>query len=111
MRKPIVPSPETITPTTPLRLDIAAQIAFPDGSVTARALRTEAVRGNLDIETIANKQFTTLQAIEDMRKKCRVNQRGQGSGLSQPNTMSTVRSSDTQHGSSVMDRAKSHGLP
>jgi hypothetical protein len=35
-------------------------VAFPDGSIGASALPSEWKRGNLRIETIANKQFTTL---------------------------------------------------
>jgi hypothetical protein len=67
-----VPSPDTITATTPLRLDIAAQIAFPDGSVGVSGLRREIERGNLRAEMIAGKMFTTLANIDDMRKKCAV---------------------------------------
>jgi hypothetical protein len=67
-----VPSPDTITATTPLRLSIAAQIAFPDGSVSVSGLRREIGRGNLRVEMIAGKQFTTLADIETMRKKCAV---------------------------------------
>ena len=65
------PPSEAISPTTPLRLDIAAQLAFPDGSIGVHALRLEARRGNLKIEKIANKQFTTLQDIQEMRERCR----------------------------------------
>ena len=69
-RKPkVIPSPDTITPTTPLRLSDAARLAFPDGSVTVNTLRTAARRGLLQIETVGNKQFTTLKAIEEMRRK------------------------------------------
>ena len=67
-----VPSPDTITATTPLRLDIAAQIAFPDGSVGVSGLRREIERSNLRAEMIAGKMFTTLANIDDMRKKCAV---------------------------------------
>ena len=73
-----IPSPETITPTTPLRLDIAAQIAFPDGSVGVSGLRREIARGNLRAERIAGKIFVTLAAIQDMRTQCAV-QKGQDS--------------------------------
>lgn len=61
-----------ITPDTPLRLAKAAQLAFPDGSITEKSLRREAARGHLDIERIAGKDFTTLAAIERMRTLCRV---------------------------------------
>ena len=35
-----VPIPETIDPSAPLRLDVAAKIAFPDGSMTASGFRS-----------------------------------------------------------------------
>jgi hypothetical protein len=57
---------------TPLRLGIAAKLAFPDGSITERSLRAEAKRGRLTVERIGNKDFTTLEAIERMRELCRV---------------------------------------
>src|SRR5829696_9068177 len=60
---------------TPMRLSKAARLAFPDGSVTATALRKEAKRGRLVIERIAGRDFTTMQHIEEMRKKCRVEPR------------------------------------
>src|SRR5690348_2032428 len=68
--------------TAPLRLAKAAAIAFPDGSMTASGLRAEARRGNLVIERIAGKDFTTLDEIEHMRKKCRIAQKDQGCGSS-----------------------------
>jgi hypothetical protein len=56
----------------PIRLSVAAALAFPDGSMTASGLRREAARGRLTIERIAGKDFTTLRAINEMRKQCRV---------------------------------------
>jgi hypothetical protein len=47
----------------PLRLEIAAACAFPDGSMKASGLRREAARGKLIIERIAGKDYTTLKAI------------------------------------------------
>lgn len=47
----------------PLRLARAAEIAFPDGGMTASGLRREAERGNLQITRVAGKDFTTLRAI------------------------------------------------
>jgi hypothetical protein len=61
-----------VTLDTPLRLEIAARIAFPDGSMTASGLRREGKRGRLVVERIAGKDFTTLSSIEDMRKLCRL---------------------------------------
>ena len=52
--------PANAGPDTPLRLDVAAKLAFPDGSVTAGSLRREARAGRLVIERIAGKDFTTL---------------------------------------------------
>jgi hypothetical protein len=55
-----------------LRLATAAKIAFPNGTMTASGLRNEARKGNLEIELIAGRHFTTLANIEKMREKCRV---------------------------------------
>ena len=100
-------SPETITPTTPLRLDVAAQLAFPDGSMTASGLRREGRRGHLVIERIAGKDFTTLHHIEDMRLKCRDQQKAQGSGSNPKSVTPTASSSATQPGSSATERVRS----
>jgi hypothetical protein len=56
----------------PLRLSVAAKVAFPDGSMTASGLRREAARGRLYVERIAGKDYTTLVAIKRMRELCRV---------------------------------------
>lgn len=56
----------------PLRLKVAAALAFPDGSMTASGLRREAARGRLVITRIAGKDYTTLRAIQEMRELCRV---------------------------------------
>jgi hypothetical protein len=61
-----------LAPDAPLRLSIAAKLAFPDGSMTASGLRREALRGRLQVERIAGKDYTTLEAINEMRKLCRV---------------------------------------
>jgi hypothetical protein len=64
----------------PLRLALAAQIAFPDGSMSAAGLRKERDRGRLVTEMIAGKEYTTLAEIERMRELCRV--QAKASGLS-----------------------------
>ena len=64
--------PDKIDPSAPLRLDIAAKLAFPDGSMTVSGLRREGARGRLALERIANKDYTTLEAIWNMRQLCRV---------------------------------------
>ncbi len=55
----------------PLRLKDAIEIAFPRGGITVAGLRREIARGRLTVELIANKQFVTLAAIEEMRERCR----------------------------------------
>jgi hypothetical protein len=66
------PPREDIGHDQPLRLAVAAALAFPDGSMTASGLRREAARGRLAIERIAGKDYTTLANIERMRELCRV---------------------------------------
>jgi hypothetical protein len=74
---------DTITPTTPLRLKTAAEIAFPDGSMKLAGLRREIARGRLAYEVIAGKHYTTLADIEDMRRLCRVQAKAAGVKSSQ----------------------------
>lgn len=66
-----LPAREKIGPDTPLRLQVAAAVAYPDGSMTASGLRLEASRGRLVIERTAGKDYTTLAAIDRMRELCR----------------------------------------
>jgi len=61
-----------IAPNAPIRLSVAAKLAFPDGTMTASGLRREAARGRLIVERIAGKDFTTLNHIAQMREQCRV---------------------------------------
>lgn len=61
-----------ISPTSPLRLEVAARLAFPDGSITIRGLRRQIARGRLAYEVIAGKHYTTLADIDEMRKRCRI---------------------------------------
>jgi hypothetical protein len=76
-----IPPPEQVTLDTPLRLEIVAAIAFPDGSMTAAGLRREAARGRLLIERIAGKDYTTLAHIERMRELCRLHRKEPGCGF------------------------------
>ena len=71
-----------ISPTSPLRLETAARLAFPDGSMTISGLRREIARGRLSYEMIAGKHYTTLADIEEMRKLCRVQARPKASQAS-----------------------------
>ena len=70
------------TDTTPLRLKIAAERAFPGGGMSASGLRREAERGRLIIERVAGKDYTTMQAIADMRRLCRVAKPQPGASVS-----------------------------
>ena len=63
---------DKIDPSTPLRLAVAAALAYPDGSMTASGLRKERDRGRLIVERTAGKDYTTLAAIQRMRELCRV---------------------------------------
>jgi len=70
-----VPLSDEVKPDTPLRLSVAAALAFPDGSMTASGLRREGARGRLVIERVAGKDYTTLANIERMRELCRVHEK------------------------------------
>jgi hypothetical protein len=71
---------DNILPEHPLRLEDAIKYGFPHGGMTVSGLRREAARGRLVIERIANKDFTSLQIIEEMRKLCRVEAEGHDCG-------------------------------
>jgi hypothetical protein len=63
---------ENVSHEAPIRLDVAAKIAFPDGTMGAAGLRKERDKGNLITEMIAGKEYVTLAEIERMRERCRV---------------------------------------
>jgi hypothetical protein len=98
---------DKISKDTPLRLSVAAALAFPDGSMTTSGLRKEAARGRLAIERIAGKDYTTLAAIEEMRALCRVRQKGPVYGSGPKNESPMGPSGNAQCGSSETDRARS----
>ena len=77
----------SITDDTPLRLNRAAALAFPDGSITGDTLRREAAKGRLDVERIGGKFFTILAAIREMRQRCRVVKKARDSGYAPPDVM------------------------
>lgn len=98
---------DDIRPNTPLRLDAAAALAYPDGSMTASGLRREAKRGRLVIERTAGKDYTTLAAIERMRELCHVQPREYNSGYARKNATPTAPSANAPCGLFGTDRAKS----
>jgi hypothetical protein len=69
-----------VAPDAPLRLSVAAALAFPNGSMTTSGLRREAERGRLVIERIAGKDYTTLTDIARMRALCRKPPKDHASG-------------------------------
>lgn len=106
-RKPRTDLPADAGSDTPLRLDVAAKLAFPGGGVTAASLRREARAGRLVIERIAGKDFTTLTHIETMRREaatCRDGVKVRASGLNQRSATHAGDLSDRQHGSSATER-------
>jgi hypothetical protein len=80
MRLGNLPRFDRIAEDTPLRLNVAAALAYPDGSMTASGLRREAARGRLVVERTAGKDYTTLGAIRTMRDLCRLEARGRDCG-------------------------------
>lgn len=81
-----LPDPATIGPDTPLRLAVAARLAYPDGSMTVSGLRKERDRGRLVTEHTAGKEYTTLRNIEAMRRACQGVRKEPGSGSDRPAT-------------------------
>lgn len=67
-----IPNRSAITDDTPLRLEVAAALAFPDGGIKGSSLRLEAGKGRLDVFLIAGRYFTTLAAVARMVEACRV---------------------------------------
>ena len=61
-----------VDPNAPLLLGTAARLAFPDGAVSAATLKRQHRKGLLVIERIGGRDFTTLNAIDEMRRLCRV---------------------------------------
>ena len=100
----------------PIRLAVAAKLAFPDGTMTASGLRREFQKGNLAVELIAGKHYTTLNDIKDMRAKCRENPKArastganrarvdQDSGLSSTERLSAAQAA----ASMIAQRLRSH---
>lgn len=66
-----IPDRSLITDDTPLRLAAAAEVAFPEGGMTASGLRKERDAGRLVTELVAGREFTTLGDIARMREMCR----------------------------------------
>ena len=61
-----------ITNTTPIRLSLAAELAFPDGSVSAATLRREISTGRLTGWKVGSKLLTSQAEITAWLDRCRV---------------------------------------
>jgi hypothetical protein len=98
---------EEIGEDTPLRLDVAAKLYFPDGSMSGRSLQREAGRGNLEVMHIAGKTFTTLADIGRMCAKCRVRSGPPGSTCEKPDPAAAPSgSSRTAASNTALARAR-----
>src|SRR3954452_17939158 len=100
-RTPTLPPRDQIADDAPLRLDVAAALEYPDGSMTASGLRREAARGRLVIQRTAGKDYTTLAEIKEMRRLCQLTLNAQGSGSVQ-HAKKTARSLHARPTSSSM---------
>jgi hypothetical protein len=98
-----MPALDQISRDTPLRLNVAAALAYPDGSMTPSGLRREAARGRLVIERTAGKDYTTLGAIEHMRELCRLEAKERGCGSEEHALTEKPENHTTQCGSSAME--------
>lgn len=96
-----------VGPDTPLRLEVAAQIAFPHGGMTVSGLRKERDRQRLVVEKIAGKEFTTLRHIERMRELCRAPQKVPGYGSNPKSETRREGSSGAKPGPLETERARS----
>jgi hypothetical protein len=98
---------DDISLNSPLRLKLAAQLAFPAGGMTAAGLRREAAKGRLVTERIAGKDYTTLAAIEGMRALCRTDPKALDCGSGRrAKTRNQLGSLGTDRNRSALDAAQ-----
>src|SRR5258708_5573915 len=69
-----------MTPTTPLTLDVAAQLAFPDGSITGPALRGLTATGRGEAKLFSNQYCVTLNEKGERRDGGRAHEKAPASG-------------------------------
>lgn len=93
-------SHQDISDETPLRFNHAAELAFPDGSMTEAGLRNEVAKGRLAFERVAGKIYTTLGDIKRMRQLCRVEAKAQDWSSEQNAEIQPVKSHTKPHGGS-----------
>lgn len=78
-----IPARDAITDNTPLRLETAAALAFPDGSMTAVTLRRMIANGQLKAVKLAGRYYTTLAAIGEITTPCLVKPKARASSSTQ----------------------------
>ena len=100
-------NPTDINPDTPLRLGVAAKLAFPDGSISVNSLRREIAAGRLEAMKIAGKHFVTLDGIRELGKLCRVVPKAHTSSSKPQSMTSGGGGSEMKAGSSGTDKGKS----
>lgn len=105
-RKRKITIPKNVAPDTMLRLEVAAALAFPDGSMTVAGLRREAEAGRLTIYLTNGKHYTTLANIQELKDKCRVQAKAQGSRSSKPKAVPPSGTSATESGRSAQAALK-----
>jgi hypothetical protein len=94
----------------PLSLKVAAALAFPDGSMTAAALKREIERGTLAFERFGRRVYTTMNDIKRMRDKCRANQSGLANTSASEKAGRLYGSSSTDQLRSAQDAARQTAL-
>lgn len=71
----VLPDRTALAADTPIRIAVAAALAFPDGSMKAGGLRRERDAGRLETWITAGKEYTSLAAIDEMTRRCREERR------------------------------------
>jgi len=108
-----IPIPKDVTPTTMLRLAVAAKVAFPDGSMSVSALRREGAAKRLTIYRIRGKDFTTLADINLMKEaaaSCREQAKVRDSISSEQKTGNPSGLSETGRRTSALDALRATAL-
>ena len=102
----LIPDSAQIADDTMLRLQVAAALEFPDGSMSASGLRSEAAHGRLRIWRIAGKDYTTKAALREMKNQCVLSNRHASSCAAPAEAAAPYGSSRTASAKSAQALAK-----
>jgi hypothetical protein len=107
--KATIPLPEAITPTTWLRLEVAAALAFPEGSgITKRTLYNEIDKGNLPRREFGGKLWLTLNDIKEAMRNTACAEQNVAAEQSPRGSISANRNAEANpSGSSSTERSRS----